>query len=132
MAEEVVFGVVTTGAELDIAQLTDVARAMVGRWGMSSAIGPLLVLTDRSQATPFPTADGPSEETRRLVDAEARRLVTESVDAVRALLVAHRHQLDALATALMDHETLDEVEAYAAASIDGSSNGRAARRALAR
>jgi cell division protease FtsH len=125
VAEQVVFGVVTTGAELDIAQLTDVARAMVGRWGMSSAIGPLLVLADRSQAAPFAPADGPSEETRHTLDAEARRLVEESVDAVHALLVAHRPQLDALATALMDHETLDEVEAYAAASIEGSTNGRA-------
>jgi cell division protease FtsH len=124
VAEEIVFGVVTTGAESDIAQLTDVARAMVGRWGMSSAIGPLLVLPDRNRAAPFAPDDGPSEETRRAVDAEARRLVEESVDAVRALLVAHRDQLDALATALMEHETLDEAEAYAAAGIPRSSNGR--------
>ena len=124
VAEEIVFGVVSTGAESDIAQLTEVARAMVGRWGMSSAIGPLLVLPDPSRATPFGPADGSSEETRRVVDAEARRLVEESVDAVHALLVAHRNQLDALATALMDHETLDEAEAYVAAGIPGASNGR--------
>jgi cell division protease FtsH len=124
VAEEIVFGVVTTGAEADIVQLTDVARAMVGRWGMSPAIGPLAILGDRDRAALFPPADGPSEETRRLVDEEARRLVEESVDAVQALLVAHRDQLDALATALMDHETLDEAEAYVAARIQGSSNGR--------
>jgi cell division protease FtsH len=124
VAEEIVYGVVTTGAESDIAQLTDVARAMVGRWGMSSAIGPLLVLPDRSHATPFAPIDAPSEETRRILDAEARRLVEESLEAARALLVAHRHQLDALATALMDNETLDEVEAYDAAGIQGLRNGQ--------
>jgi cell division protease FtsH len=124
VAEEIVFGVVTTGAEADIVQLTDLARAMVGRWGMSPEIGPLLVMDDRNHATLFPPGDGPSEETRRMVDKEARRLVEESVDAVQALLIAHRHQLDALATALMEHETLDEAEAYAAARIQGSSNGR--------
>jgi cell division protease FtsH len=124
VAEEIVFGVVTTGAESDIVQLTDVARAMVGRWGMSPEIGPLLVLGDRSQAPLFPPADGPSEETRRIVDEEARRLVEESGDAVHALLVSHRDQLDALAAALMERETLDETEAYAAARIQGSSNGR--------
>ncbi len=124
VAEEIVYGVVTTGAESDIAQLTDVARAMIGRWGMSSAIGPLLVLPDRSHASPFPPADGPSEETRRIVDAEARRLVEQSLDEVHALLVAHRPQLDALATALMDHETLDETEIYAAARIQGLTNGQ--------
>ncbi len=124
VAEEIVFGVVTTGAESDIVQLTDVARAMVGRWGMSHEIGPLLVLADRSRAPLFPPRDGPSEETSRMVDEEARRLVEESVDAVQALLIAHRPQLDALASALMERETLDEAEAYAAARIEGSSNGR--------
>jgi cell division protease FtsH len=123
-AEEIVFGVISTGGESDIAQLTDVARAMVGRWGMSPAIGPLLVLEDPSRAALLSPADGPSEDTRRMVDKEARRLVEESVDAVQALLVAHRAQLDALASALMEHETLDETEAYVAARIQGSSNGR--------
>jgi cell division protease FtsH len=122
-AEEIVFGVVTTGAEADIAQLTDIARAMVGRWGMSSAIGPLLVLPDRGLTSPFPPADGPSEETRRTVDTEARRLVEQSLEEVHALLVAHRPQLDALASALMDKETLDETEVYAAAQIPGLTNG---------
>jgi hypothetical protein len=55
---------------------------------------------------------------------ETRRLVEESLDAVHALLTAQRHQLDALASALMDHETLDEAEAYSAAEIQGFSNGR--------
>ena len=44
VAEEVVYGEITTGAESDIQQLTNIARQMVGRWGMSEAIGPLTVL----------------------------------------------------------------------------------------
>jgi cell division protease FtsH len=122
-AEEMVYGVVTTGAESDIVQLTDIARAMVGRWGMSPAIGPLLVLSDRDHPPPYAPADGPSEYTRRLVDSEARRVVEEAFDAARVLLAAHRPQLDALAAALMEHETLDEAEAYAAAGIPASRNG---------
>jgi cell division protease FtsH len=124
VAEEMVFGNVTTGAESDIAQLTEVARAMAGRWGMSPAIGPLLVMPDRTHAPLFAPADPPSEATRQTLDSEARRLVLESMDAVRALLAGHRAQLDALAGALMDHETLDELEAYAAGGIPGTHNGR--------
>ena len=44
VAEEIVFGTITTGAESDIQQLTEIARGMVGRWGMSRAIGPIAVL----------------------------------------------------------------------------------------
>ena len=44
VAEEVVYGKITTGAESDIQQLTQIARQMVGRWGMSEAIGPITVL----------------------------------------------------------------------------------------
>ena len=124
VAEQIVYGVVTTGAESDIAQLTVVARAMVGRWGMSPEIGPLQVLPDRDYGMTFPPGDAPSDETRRLLDDEARRVVEESLDAAHALLVTHRHQLDALANALVEHETLDEADVYAAAEILGSRNGQ--------
>ena len=48
-AEEVVFGEISTGAESDLQQLTDLARQMVGRWGMSEEIGPLSALAGRSR-----------------------------------------------------------------------------------
>jgi cell division protease FtsH len=119
-AEQIVYGDVTSGAESDIRQLTEIARQMVGRWGMSEAIGPLAVLPDDGR--PLAGArDDTSEETRRTVDAEMRRIVTQALDDVTELLNRHRHQLDALAGALMDHETLDEAEAYAAADIDRTS-----------
>jgi cell division protease FtsH len=122
-AEQLVFGDVTTGAESDIHQLTEIARAMVMRWGMSPRLGPVEVVPEEAQAALRPALDGPSDETRRMVDREVRRLVEESLSAVSTLLLQHRHQLDALAHALVEHETLDETDAYAAAHIQASSNG---------
>jgi cell division protease FtsH len=116
-AEEVVFGKATTGAESDIRQLTEIARQMVGRWGMSRAIGPVAVLPLDGQGPLLPTVSETSEQTRQVVDAEVRRLVEQAYAEVTALLRDHREQLDALASALMDHETLDEADAYAAAGI---------------
>jgi len=113
-AEEVVFGEISTGAESDLQQLTDLARQMVGRWGMSEAVGPLTVLP-RDGA--FPGTTEVSPETQQLVDAEVRRIVTEAHDEVVALLAENRERLDSLAQALLEHETLDEDDAYAAAGL---------------
>jgi cell division protease FtsH len=116
-AEEVVFGETSTGAESDIQQLTEIARQMVGRWGMSSAIGPVAVIP-RDGAGPFlPGAAEVSSDTQRVVDEEVRRIVEESHQRVIALLQQNRDKLDSLATALLEHETLDEDDAYAAAGV---------------
>src|SRR5207244_8923722 len=69
-AEEVVFGDLTTGAESDIQQLTQIARQMVGRWGMSRTIGTIAVLPADGQGPFLPGADEVSEETQRLIDEE--------------------------------------------------------------
>jgi cell division protease FtsH len=116
-AEEVVFGEISTGAESDIAQLTEIARQMVGRWGMSRAIGPIAVLP-RDGSGPFlPPGSEVSPETQKLVDAEVRRIVEESHKEVVALLEQNRDKLDSLAKALLEHETLDQEDAYAAAGV---------------
>jgi cell division protease FtsH len=117
VAEEVVFGTITTGAESDIQQLTQIARGMVGRWGMSDAIGPIAVLPQDQQGMLLPGAQAASEHTQRLVDEEVRRIVEESYLEVRDLLTAHRDKLDALTQALLREETLDEDAAYAAAQV---------------
>jgi cell division protease FtsH len=65
----------------------------------------------------LPGAEPLSEETQRLVDSEVRRIVEAAHDEVAALLSEHRRKLEALADALIEHETLDETEAYAAAGI---------------
>jgi len=117
-AEEVVFGDITTGAESDIQQLTQIARHMVGRWGMSKQIGTVAVIPADGAGPLLPGAAEVSQETQQLVDNEVRRLVTAAHEEVVRLLQEHRAKLDSLAHALLEHETLDQLDAYAAAGIE--------------
>ncbi|HUA44248.1 MAG TPA: ATP-dependent zinc metalloprotease FtsH [Solirubrobacteraceae bacterium] len=116
-AEEIVFADITTGAESDIQHLTRIARGMVGRWGMSRAIGPIAVLPQDGISPFLPGASETSEATQRLVDEEVRRIVESAHSEVSTLLREHRANLDALVNALLEHETLDEADAYAAAGL---------------
>ena len=116
-AEETVYGSITTGAESDIQQLTNIARQMVGRWGMSEEIGPVAVLPSDGAGLLLPGVSETSEETQRLVDAEVRRLVESAHEEATQLLDQHRDQLESLARALLAAETLDAVDAYAAAGV---------------
>jgi cell division protease FtsH len=116
-AEELVFGDLTTGAEADIQQLTRIARHMVGRWGMSPAIGPVTVIPMDGMGPWLPGASETSESTQRLVDEEVRRIVETAHKEVTELLRAHRSNLDSLVEGLLEHETLDEADAYAAAGL---------------
>ena len=115
-AEEIVYGDVTTGAESDLDQATRLARQMVGRWGMSPAVGPVSVLPPPDQEPLF-GADGVSPSTRELVDTEVRRILDECYAQAVETLRGHRAQLDRLASVLLDRETLAEDEAYAAAGV---------------
>jgi cell division protease FtsH len=117
-AEEIVYGVLTSGAESDLQQLTGIARQMVGRWGMSPAVGPVTVIAQDGRGPLLPGAAAPSEQTQQLVDQEVRRIVDESYEEVLALLTEHRAKLNALALMLLEKETLDGPDAYAAAGID--------------
>jgi cell division protease FtsH len=117
-AEQVVFGDLTTGAESDFQQLTQIARSMVGRWGMSDAIGPLTVIPQDGSGPLLPGAAQVSEETQRMIDEEVRRFVAAAHEEVLALLAENRSKLDSLAEALLAHETLDQDDAYAAAGIE--------------
>jgi cell division protease FtsH len=118
-AEETVYGDFTTGAESDLEQVTGIARRMVGRWGMSEAIGPVSVLPGPAdEPLLFPGQGGQaSATTMELVDSEVRRIVEECYAEALRLLGDHRDQLEALAHALLEHETLDEPDAYEAAGI---------------
>jgi cell division protease FtsH len=124
-AEEVVFGEISTGAESDIQQLTEIARQMVGRWGMSKAIGPIAVIPRDGAGPLLPGVAEVSPETQKLVDDEVRRIVEEAHQEVIALLGDNRDKLDSLAHALLEHETLDEDDAYAAAGVPHESSARA-------
>ena len=117
-AEQVVYGEMTTGAESDIQNLTQIARGMVARWGMSEAIGPVTVADGARDGFLLPGAPRPSPATEERVDAEVKRIVEEAEDEVTGLLGRERHRLDALAEALLERETLDQEDAYRIAGVD--------------
>ncbi|MHB1570420.1 MAG: ATP-dependent zinc metalloprotease FtsH [Solirubrobacteraceae bacterium] len=122
VAEEIVFGDLTTGAESDIQQLTRIARHMVGRWGMSRAIGPVAVLPADGQGPLLPGVSETSEETQRLIDTEVRRIVETAHEQATTALIEHRANLDSLVESLLEHETLDQDEAYDAAGLPQNPN----------
>jgi cell division protease FtsH len=117
VAEEAVFGTISTGAESDIDQVTTIARQMVGRWGMSDAIGFVRVLPSDGRGSFFGSAGESSEATQRVLDEEVRRLIDTAHLDVTAALTQHRDRLETLAQALLKNETLDELDAYAAAQM---------------
>jgi cell division protease FtsH len=113
-AEQVVYGVVTTGAESDLEQVTAIARGMVGRWGMSERVGRLSALPSDAQQA-YGLAAAP--QTLDVIDSEMRRIVEECYEEACRKLHDHRGQLDALALALLEDETLEEADAYRIAGI---------------
>ena len=113
VAEEIVYGTKTTGAESDIEQATDLARRMVTRWGMSEKLGTVELAPRENPYLGrggFPSEKPFSEETARIVDSEVHRIIGECHDEARRLLTEHRKELEALARALLERETLDEEE----------------------
>ena len=117
VAEEIVYGKITTGAESDIQQLTNIARQMVGRWGMSDKLGPVTLLPSEGQSPFFPGASETSPQTQWLVDQAVQDIVETAHATVTQLLTEHRAQLDNLAQKLLAAETLDGADAYAAAGV---------------
>ena len=110
-AEKLVYGVGTTGAENDLQQVTEIARHMVLRWGMSDALGPISFVAPQDEGLPPAFQHQPySEATSELIDAEVRRIVEESHREADRVLAAHRGTLDALAHALLKAESLNAQE----------------------
>jgi cell division protease FtsH len=122
-AERVVYGEITTGAESDLQHLTQIARGMVGRWGMSDAVGPVTVAASGATNPLLPGAEEVSEYTQQIVDEEVRRIVEEAEIETIALIERERHRLEALARALLEKETLDQDEAYEIAGVDQPADG---------
>jgi cell division protease FtsH len=109
-AEEIVFGELTSGAESDLEQLTNIARYMVGRWGMSESVGMMTVIDRDLQANASP-------HVLALLDDEVRQIAEAAYADITALIREERDRLDALVAALLLHETLDADDAYAAAGL---------------
>jgi len=116
-AEEVVYDQITTGAESDLQQLTQIARSMIGRWGMSDKLGPLTLLPSDGQGPFLPGASETSPQLQWLIDQEVQKLVEDLHTDATKLLTTHRTQLDSLSQALLVAETLDAPAAYAAAGV---------------
>src|SRR6266545_219848 len=109
VAEEIVYGHLSTGAQNDLAGITELARKMVREWGMSDRIGPMAW---GSQGAVFLGEDlvhtrDYSDDTARVIDEEVERILREEEDRARKVLSEHRPGLEAVAQALLVSETLD-------------------------
>ncbi len=116
VAEELVYGAenVTSGAASDIKHATDIAKAMVTRYGMSEKLGRIDYSTEQgSYLGSVNSGKAASPVTQELIDSEVRRLVDEGYRTARDVLTDHRDKLDRLATGLLEYETLtgDEITA---------------------
>jgi len=112
IAEELIFGNISTGANNDLVGCTELARKMVREWGMSDRVGPMAW---GSQGMVFLGEDllhnrDYSDETARVIDEEVERILREQEDRAREVLRRHRSGLDAVASALLQNETIDGAE----------------------
>jgi cell division protease FtsH len=110
-AEELVFGYdrVTTGASSDIQKATSIARRYVTQWGLSDAIGPILVGDNEQEVflgRDIQSRREVSEQTAQLVDAEVKRVITKAYDRAKAVIAENIDLLHTLASALLERETL--------------------------
>jgi cell division protease FtsH len=113
-----VYGVATSGAENDLQQVTEIARHMVLRWGMSEKLGPISFVAPQDDGLPPAFQHQPySEATSELIDAEVRRIVEDSHRKADRLLAEHRDKLQALAQALLKAESLNANEIWEAAGL---------------
>jgi cell division protease FtsH len=118
IAEELVFGTdnVTTGAGNDIRQATEMARRMVTEFGFSDRLGPLRYTDNQEEiflGHAVTQQKHVSDATARLIDEEVRRLIDEAEATARRILHGHRGDLEVLADALLEYETLSGEEVQA-------------------
>jgi cell division protease FtsH len=115
-AEEIVFGEITTGASNDLEKVTETAKQMVMRFGMSERLGPRVFGHDRGQpflGREFSTEPDYSDEIAREIDDEIRRIVESAHQSAKSLLNEHREDLDRISNLLLARETID-AEQFAA------------------
>jgi len=112
VAEEKAMEDVSSGASGDIHQVTELARAMVLEWGMSERLGFVRYTGVDTREAYLPDKDY-SDDTARIIDEEIKRIVTEAYDGAKRLLEENWHKVEAVATALLKHETLDANEVHA-------------------
>jgi cell division protease FtsH len=112
-AEEIVFGEITTGASNDLEKVTETAKQMVMRFGMSERLGPRVFGHDRSQpflGREFSAEPDYSDEVAREIDDEVRRIVEDAHQTSKDILSEHREQLDTISKILLERETIEADE----------------------
>lgn len=113
VAESMIFGERSTGAQADYKQVTAVARAMVCDWGMSKSLGPVSLGGDDEQVflgKGLSRQRNFSEHTAQAIDKEIRDLVVEAEGRASSLLKENRDKLDVLSAALLDYEVIDDAD----------------------
>jgi cell division protease FtsH len=109
-AEEIIFGEITTGASNDLEKVTETAKQMVMRFGMSERLGPRVFGHDRSLpflGREFSAEPDYSDEIAREIDDEIRRIVEEAHQTAKDILLEHREALDGISKILLERETID-------------------------
>lgn len=104
VAEEMVFGDITTGPSNDLAVLTNLARNMVSRWGMSETLGPIAFTGDHEEGEQV------SQEIAAKIDAEVAKIIADARSRAKDVLTTHRKALDAIADKLVEVETLERTD----------------------
>lgn len=112
VAEELTFGDVTTGPSNDLQVLTNLARAMVTRWGMSDTIGPMALENDGGRPIFGAGVEGKeySEKMNAVIDGEVERIIRDAFARAKEVLTKHKKALDAIAQKLIEVETLEQAE----------------------
>jgi cell division protease FtsH len=121
-AEEIVFGEITTGASNDLEKVTETAKQMVMRFGMSERLGPRVFGHDRGQpflGREFSAEPDYSDEIAREIDDEIRRIVEGAHQTAKDLLTEKREELDLVSNILLERETIDANQFLAL--LDGKS-----------
>jgi cell division protease FtsH len=113
IAEEIIFGEISTGAHNDLQRATDIATSMVKEYGMSEKLGYVTFEKEKKPLflpSPFVTSKEYSEETAREIDAEVKRIVDETYGRAKEILTSRRGQLQGLARLLLEKEVVEEAD----------------------
>jgi cell division protease FtsH len=132
VAEELAIGEITTGAENDLQEVSRLAREMVTRWGMSQRLGAVFLGGEQEvflgREVGLRERQSYSEHTAALIDEEVQQLISERYTCVQQLLAAHREELERIAHALLEQESLDGPQLHRLLT-DGRQDGAAGRNA---
>jgi len=107
IAEEIIFGRISTGAQNDLERITNMAFAMVAEYGMSEELGYLSLKDSQNPENSYGFNKKYSEQTAQKIDDAVREIIRQNYERTKALLVEHRDKLEKMAETLLDKEVLD-------------------------